>query len=112
LAQQPLYPSVGDAYLQEFHEALVVERVEESPDIRIQYPIDLTAHESNPQRVQRIMLVAPRPESVAESQEVHLVNRIENLHHGPLDYLVFQRRDADGPNTTTLLHRPLFAADP
>src|SRR6266849_6020687 len=35
-----------------------------------------------------------RPVSVGESQEIFLVDLVEHRHHGVLDYLVFQRRDA------------------
>ena len=49
------------------------------------------------ERIQRVMLAAPRPESVREAEEVRLVDRVQYLHHRPLDDLVLQRRDAQWP---------------
>src|ERR1041385_1800706 len=45
------------------------------------------------------MRTAPRPESVGESPEVHLVAGIEDLNDRPLDNLVFQRGDPQRPLT-------------
>ena len=39
----------------------------------------------------------PGPETVAEAEEVLLVDRIQHFDHRPLDDLVFQRRDAERP---------------
>ncbi len=57
----------------------------------------LLRSDSHRQRVQRIMLASPRPESVGESQKILFVNLIQDHHHGPLDDFVFQRRDAHRP---------------
>jgi hypothetical protein len=42
-----------------------------------------------------IMLAAPRAESVAEPEEILLVDRVQHLDHGALDDLVLHRRDAE-----------------
>ena len=49
------------------------------------------------QRVQRIVLAAPRPESVREAEKVLLVDGVEHLDDGPLDDLVLQRGNAERP---------------
>src|SRR5260370_6441815 len=51
------------------------------------------AADSDEQRVQRIMLAAPRPEPVREPEEILLVDRTQHCRRGPLDHLVFQSRD-------------------
>ena len=40
------------------------------------------------------MRATSRPEPIRKASEVHLVNLIEDGHHGLLDNLVLQRRDA------------------
>ena len=45
------------------------------------------------ERVQRIVLATPGPEAIREPKEVFFVDRIQHLRRGPLDDLVFQRRD-------------------
>ena len=43
------------------------------------------------------MLTPSGPEPVGEADKVLLVDRIENLNHGALDNLVFERRDPQRP---------------
>jgi hypothetical protein len=43
------------------------------------------------------MLTAPGTKAIREPQKVLLVDRIEHLHHGPLDNLIFQRSDPKRP---------------
>jgi len=50
--------------------------------------------ESHTQRIQRLVRAAPRPKPVRKALEVHLINLIENGHHGLLNDFVRQRRDA------------------
>lgn len=42
------------------------------------------------------MRVAPWPEAIREAEEVRFVDQREHRHHGLLDNLVLQRRDAKG----------------
>src|SRR5947209_4132526 len=53
----------------------------------------LLPSQAHGQSVQRIMLAAPRPEPVGESQKVLLVDLVEYRHHGLLNHLVLQRGD-------------------
>src|SRR2546426_10838761 len=45
------------------------------------------------QRIQRIMLAAPRAKSIREAEKVFLVNLVEDGGHGLLHQLVFQGRN-------------------
>ena len=45
------------------------------------------------QRIQSLMLAAPRTETVRETKKVFLVDLVEDGDHGLLDDLVLQRRD-------------------
>jgi hypothetical protein len=57
-------------------------------------PIDPSPPDPERERIQRLMLDAPRPEPVAEPQELRLVNRRQDRNHRRLDDLVFQSSDA------------------
>src|SRR6266852_7277319 len=50
----------------------------------------------HPQRVQSIVLAAPRPEPIGEAQKVLFVNLIEDRHYGLLDDLVLQSCNTQG----------------
>jgi hypothetical protein len=65
-----------------------------SPNVRIEHPVHALRLDTHTQRIQRLVRVASRPEPIGEAFEVHLVNRIENGHHGLLNYFVLQGRDA------------------
>ena len=45
-------------------------------------------------RVKRLMRAATAPEPIRKAPEVHLVNLVEDGHHGLLNNLVLPRRDA------------------
>lgn len=62
------------------------------------HPVHLSSHQSDPERVQRLMLAASQSESIGEAFEVHFIDGVENLHHGMLDNFIFQRRDAQRPH--------------
>ncbi len=67
--------------------------VEKCPDVQIEHPVHLLAHNPDIQRIQRIMLAAPRPEPIGEAQKVLFPYLVENRPHRVLDDLVLQRRD-------------------
>lgn len=50
--------------------------------------------ESHPERVQRIVLATPGTEAIGEAQEIDFGDLVEHPHHGLLDDLVLQGRDA------------------
>ena len=75
----------------------MVDVVKEPTDVRIEHPVHLLPHESHPERVQRIVLAASGSESIGEAQEIDFVDLVEHPHHGLLDDLVLQSRDAQRP---------------
>src|SRR5664279_5817992 len=68
--------------------------VKEPPNVRIEHPVHPLRLDTHTERIQRLMGVASRPEPIRKAFEVHLINLIENGHHGLLNNLVLQRRDA------------------
>jgi site-specific DNA recombinase len=85
---------VGHAVPDTLHRPFVVHLVKEPTDVRIQHPVHPLPMEAHTQRIQRLVRAAPRPEPVRKAFEVHLVNFVENGHHGLLNDFVLQRRDA------------------
>src|SRR6476660_1641218 len=69
------------------------EVVEKASDVRVQYVVHLLLQERVRQRIQRVMLAAPRAEPIRESQKVLLVDLVEDGDHGLLDDFVFQCRN-------------------
>src|SRR6516164_8943770 len=71
----------------------VLEFVEKGSDIQIQNPLHLLAHNPYRQRIQCVMLAAPRPESVAEAQKVLFPYLVEDCPDRVLDDFVLQSGD-------------------
>jgi hypothetical protein len=65
-----------------------------SPNVRIEHPVHALPLDAHIQRVQRLMWTATGPEPIRKALEVHLVDLVEDGHHGLLNNLVLQRRDA------------------
>jgi hypothetical protein len=80
--------------LHELDQPISVEVVEKSSDIGVQNVVHLLLQERVRQRIQRLMLAAPRTKTIREAEKVFLVNLIEDGNHGLLDSLVFQSRDS------------------
>src|SRR2546428_676103 len=78
--------------LDELHHPSVVEVIEKSSDVCVQHIAHLPSLERHRQRIQCLMLAAPRSESIREAPKVLLVNLIEDGDDGLLDDLVLQRR--------------------
>jgi hypothetical protein len=70
-------------------------RVEERSDVGVQYPAHPPAVDPDTERIQRIVRAAPTPESVRESEEVFLVDHIQQRDHRPLEDLVLKGRDRE-----------------
>src|SRR5450631_2701065 len=68
-----------------------------APDIRVKHPIHLLPENAGVESVQRIVLAAPRPESVGEPEEVFLVDCFENRRDRLLDNFVLQAQNAQRP---------------
>ncbi len=88
---------VSDAVLEEFHQPRVIEGLEEPAQIGVEHPVHLLPQQPDRKRVQRIVLAAPRPEAVGETEKIRLVDRGQYLDDGTLDDLVLQRRDSERP---------------
>ena len=69
----------------------MVEAGEVVAEIRVEHPVHAPRHDPGGQRVKRIMRLAPRSEPIREPEEVLLVDRVQHLHHRPLQDLVLQR---------------------
>src|SRR3989441_8197631 len=79
--------------LYELDHPAFVEVIEKATDVSVQNVVHLLLEERVRQRIQRVMLAAPRTETIREAQKVFLVNLIEDGDHGLLDDLVFQGRN-------------------
>ena len=71
---QAEYPWVCDATFQKLHKPRMIYRVKEALDVRIQYPVYLPLDDPDPDRIQRIMLAALWPESVAEPEKILFID--------------------------------------
>src|SRR5947208_7822776 len=80
--------------LYELDHPAFVEVIEKAADVSVQNVVHLLLQERVRQRIQRVMLAAPRAETIRKAQKVFLVDRIEDGDHGLLDDLVFQGRDS------------------
>jgi hypothetical protein len=85
---QPDDAPVADPMLQEPDQPFLVDLVEERSDVGVQYEAHLLAVDPDAERIQRVMRAAPRPESVRHSEEVFLIDRVQQRDHCPLDDLV------------------------
>src|SRR5262245_3142810 len=88
LADQSYDPAIADAVLDKTDQPILVDRVEERLDIGIEDPVDPPLPDSERERIQCVMLVAPGPEPVAEAQELRFVNGRQDRAHRRLDNLV------------------------
>ena len=82
---------------QKLDQPFVVQRIEETLNIRVQNPIHAPPLDTHRQRIERLVSMPSRAETVAESPKVHLVYFIQDGHHSLLDDLILQRRNADRP---------------
>lgn len=71
--------------------------IEKAPDVTVQHPVHLLPRNRYVQRVQRLMLAAPRPKAIRESPKILLVNLIKDGDHDLLNNLVLQRRNPERP---------------
>ena len=86
---------IGDAMLHELHQPPFVEIVEKASDVGVQNVVHLLLQERVRQRIQRVMLAAPRAKTIREAKKVLLIDLIEDGSHGVLDELIFQGRDSE-----------------
>src|SRR5439155_13752340 len=89
----PQDAGVSDAMLHELDQPTLVEIIEKSSNVGIKHVVHLLLQERVRQRIQRLMLAAPRAKSVGEAEKVFLINLVEDGDHGMLDKFVFDSRD-------------------
>src|SRR5262249_38265171 len=94
---QPQDPLVRDPVPEKPSKPGLIKPGKEVADIRVEHPVHPLAFDPDRESVQRIMRTAPRPKTVREAPEVHLVDGVENLDGRPLDDLVLQRGDTQRP---------------
>jgi hypothetical protein len=83
--------------LDKLHQPAVFEGIEEAADVGIEHPVHLSRHDSDRERVQRLVRVATRSEPIGETEEVRLVDGVQHLDRGSLDDLVLQRWHSERP---------------
>jgi hypothetical protein len=94
LAHKAYDALVANPMLQESDQPCLVDPVEEASDIGVKNPVHAGGADPDSQGIERIVLTAPRPESVREPEEVFLVDRTEHHDHRALDDFVFQGSDS------------------
>src|SRR5713226_8221060 len=87
------YSPVSDPMLHKLRHPFVVDVVKEPPYVGVEHPVHFPARDPYRQRVQRIVLAAPRPESVGKAQKVLFPDLVENRPYRVLYDFVFQCRD-------------------
>src|SRR6516164_5802577 len=69
-------------------------RTEKAADISVQNVVHLLLQERIRQRIQRIMLAAPRAKPIREAEKILFVNLVEDGGHGVLGDFVLQGRNS------------------
>src|SRR5262249_14582643 len=65
-------PRIGDPVRDELEQPSMIDGAKEILDVRIEHPVHLLPHDSDPERVQRIVRAASDPEAIRKAQEVLL----------------------------------------
>src|ERR1700693_5453229 len=79
--------------LHELDQPTLVEVIEKSSNVGVKNVVHLLLQEHIRQRIQRLMLAAPRTEPIGKAEKVLLVDLVEDGDHGLLDKFVFNSRD-------------------
>src|ERR1700680_5285175 len=69
---------------------LLANFIKKGANVRVENEVHLLAGDPDAERVQRIVLSAPRPEPITEPEELLLVDAVQHGDGRPLDNLVFQ----------------------
>src|SRR4029077_4800995 len=106
---QPDDSPVANPMLDETDQPFPADLVEKGLNVTIEHPVDPPLPDPERERIQRLMLAALRSETVAEAQELRLIDRRQSCHHRSLDNLVLYGRDAEGPLSAVSLRYVLPA---
>src|SRR5438128_11316531 len=79
--------------LYELDHPTFVEVIEKPSNVGVKHIVHLLLQERVRQRIQRLMLAAPRAKPVGEAEKVLFVDLVEDGDHGMLDKFVFDCRD-------------------
>ena len=71
--------------------------IEKALDVRVKHPVHLLPINPGVESIQRIVLAAPRSESIREAEKILLVDGLQDVHDGLLDDLVLQTQNAQWP---------------
>ncbi len=85
---------VGNSVFEKLHQPSVFDGVEKAADVCIEHPIGSFLRDPNKESVQRLVRATSRSESVGETQEIFLVDSIEDRYHTLLGNLVLQGSNA------------------
>src|SRR6266852_5457241 len=80
---------------QEADQPALVDLVEETEDVDLEYPVHLRAADPDHQGVQRVVLAALGAEPIRKAEELFLVDRTQHRGGRPLDDLVFEGGNRD-----------------
>src|SRR5262249_20561804 len=78
------------------HQPFVVNRIVETPNVGIEYPVDVALFNAYRDGIQRMVWAASRAGTVREAEKLLLVHGVEHLDCCPLNDFILQRRLADG----------------
>jgi hypothetical protein len=67
---------IRNAMLDELHQPLVVDGVEKSTNVRIEYPVHFALGDTDCQGIQCLVCSTLRPKAIRESLEVFFVHRL------------------------------------
>src|SRR5258708_24476599 len=79
--------------LHELDQPTLVEVIEKSSNVGVKNVVHLLLQEHIRQRIQRLMLAAPRAKPIGKAEKVLLIDLVEDGDHGLLDKFVFDSRD-------------------
>src|SRR5882757_5063032 len=83
--------------LDELHQPFVRDRIEKAANVNIEHPVHLSRQQSRIERVQRLVLAAPGPEPIRESEKIRFVDSVQHFDRRALDDFVFQPRNSERP---------------
>src|ERR1039457_901936 len=87
-------PPVANSVLDKLDHPRMFDLIEKCPDIQVEHPAHLLACDSDVERVQRIVLAPPWPESIRKTQKVLFPDLVEDRPYRVLYDFVFQCRDS------------------
>jgi hypothetical protein len=85
---------IPNSVFDKLDQPVMVEVVEEAPDISIQDPVHSSRQETDIESIEAVVLPLAGSISIGKTEKVSLVDRVQHFDRGPLDDLVFQSGNA------------------